>query len=267
MVVQVEQYGFDQYVTVMSQNAGMFEDYNSSQNMSAIPTRVYQATFGQKFFFPATSDVLVTYKPEKNHPGPAADHKTFTGQFKLRAWWQQELSDSDRINPDVVVDAKYKAKEAENCTEYEQMELCESFLNCRFSENQTCVSELAPADNKTLPYENETAPSDSPVPLNCSLYVTDSSCSQPEIVVNGTAMKLCIFTNDSVCTANPDVAEVDHLDGDAVPWYEQKLFEVDGKYFTTGSLVILVCGVLVVVLIISAIMSYLAYMKREEIKT
>ncbi len=62
-------------------------DWISNDDKNGV--RVYQAKFSQKFFFPDTSDILISYAPVRNMPGPMQDQTSFMGRIRLRAFWQQ----------------------------------------------------------------------------------------------------------------------------------------------------------------------------------
>jgi len=123
VVVQVEAYGFDEDVNIISQPTdakslkgdSTTSDENlvdlvsntvNKENPSAV--RVYKAEFSQKFFFPASNDVLVEYAPIRNRPGPQQNAKAYQGRFRLRAWYQNELTLNDKLNSKTVADPQYK---------------------------------------------------------------------------------------------------------------------------------------------------------------
>ena len=89
------------------------------------------------------------------------------------------------------------------------------------------------------------------------------------MIKNGTKYNKCTFSNDSVCIETKgNYIEINWDDQVIVKkyWYDRTLFNIGEMRFTTGASVIAVGILLVIVLIISACVSYLAYVKREEIR-
>ena len=87
------------------------------------------------------------------------------------------------------------------------------------------------------------------------------------MTLNGTSFSKCTYSSECVDTKE-NFIEINWDDEVVVKtsWYDKTLFNLGEVRFTTGSSVIAVGIILVLVLIISAVMSYLAYVKRETLK-
>lgn len=98
----------------MSQPAGEKNIIDFVKNDDKNGVRVYQAGFSQKFFFPATNDILINYAPIRNKPGPQQDVTSFMGRIKLRAKYvagtnnELKLTDADSRDAKTVADEQYK---------------------------------------------------------------------------------------------------------------------------------------------------------------
>jgi len=85
-MLQIEQYGFDEEVSVIVQPRLKFIDYSKTQNKT-IESRVYpNLVFGTKLYIPAHLDVLVSFAPVSNLPSNPVG-LSYMGRFKLRTWY------------------------------------------------------------------------------------------------------------------------------------------------------------------------------------
>lgn len=89
IMLQVEQYGFDEEVFLIVQPHGQYADFSQSNKDQV--TQIYKVAFSQRFFIPAEHDLLLAFKPVKSE----SNHYSPSGLIKLRAWLQRSLSEAD----------------------------------------------------------------------------------------------------------------------------------------------------------------------------
>ena len=157
----------------MSQPSGSKNIVDWNSNTDANGVRVYQAGFSQKFFFPATNDVLISYAPIRNKPGPAQDVKSYMGRIKLRAIFVNanmvdgapRLSDSDSRDAKTVVDEQYRYyKIVDPCLAKDTSEVCIADTGCAWDESTKCAAKVIQGD---------TCPNHNLKPLDCK---ADKTC-------------------------------------------------------------------------------------------
>jgi hypothetical protein len=85
MFIEIETYGFDNFVKIIVQEYDKFRDYNPDQPVDSI-TRVHDVQFGgkNKFVVPGEHDILISFAPVSNDPireGIVSPN----GKFRMRA--------------------------------------------------------------------------------------------------------------------------------------------------------------------------------------
>lgn len=94
LAIQVEPYGFDEQVWLITQPRGQFRDYKY-QGI----TNIYKGFFHRKYYFPAEYDVLVSFMPTRALNGLTSP----MGQFKMRVMLQGPLTEEQLNDPDAKV--------------------------------------------------------------------------------------------------------------------------------------------------------------------
>lgn len=173
LMVQVESYGFDETLTVMSQPSDATKIIDWKSNTDANGVRVYQAGFSQKFFFPADNDVLITYAPIRNKPGPQQDVKSYMGRIKLRAIYVNanvvdgapRLTDADSRDAKTVVDEKFRFyKIVDPCLAKDTSDVCIADTGCAWDDATKCAAKVIAGD---------TCPNHNLKPVDCK---ADNTC-------------------------------------------------------------------------------------------
>lgn len=150
-MVQVESYGFEETLTVMSQPSGAKDMVDLDPKDPSNGVRVYQAGFSQKFFFPATDDILISYAPIRNKPGPQQDVKSYMGRIKLRAIYVNalmidgapKLSDANSRDAKTVVDEKYRYyKVVDPCLSKDTSDACVADSSCAWDDSTKCAAKV-----------------------------------------------------------------------------------------------------------------------------
>lgn len=85
IMLQMEQYGFDEDVIVMVQPFEKFEDHYINTDLTK-SSRIYRSIFGTKFYLPAESEVLILFAPVRNKEGSTRG-QSLSGKLKLRTWY------------------------------------------------------------------------------------------------------------------------------------------------------------------------------------
>ena len=98
-IVEVEMYGFDEEVYVISMPYKQFYDFDPAEP-NKTEGRVLKAEFGSKFIVPAEDDVMISFAPVGNKEGSDAGTSP-SGKFRVRTKIIPSVSDELLSNQNV----------------------------------------------------------------------------------------------------------------------------------------------------------------------
>ena len=110
IMVEVEQYGFDEYVNIIVQPRGKFVNYVPTKSAEGV--KVFEnVKFGTILFAPAESNIFVQYAPAYN-TDKTSKKENYMGRFRMRAKYEQYITEEYRkaSNVQIVERADYAAK-------------------------------------------------------------------------------------------------------------------------------------------------------------
>jgi len=100
IMLQVEQYGFDDEVFLIVQRHERFDDF-SLGNQDGV-TKIYKVNFSNQFYIPAEYDLLLSFRPVRR----ANRVKSKSGKIKLRTWLQDNVGADEFRKNNVRVQAR-----------------------------------------------------------------------------------------------------------------------------------------------------------------
>lgn len=108
IMVQIEQYGFDEEVSIIVQPKNAFFDIGKGPDNKIVST--HQVTFGDRFFVPAEEyQILVNFKPVDFYQDDEKKEKSYMGRLKLRSQYVQNINSTDRNSESSII--YWKSKE------------------------------------------------------------------------------------------------------------------------------------------------------------
>lgn len=104
--LQIEPYGFDERVYVITQPRGQFLNYNKA-NPTSPATKIFRAEFGRQFVIPAEYDIMVYFIPYGNSPKskfPLGRNPDLEGKIRLRTRYDIDFSKNEFMKNSFVLE-------------------------------------------------------------------------------------------------------------------------------------------------------------------
>ena len=258
LMVQVEQYGFDEEVSVIIQPRFEFYDVSSELIPDGQIVAVNQAAFGERFLVPADHDILINFAPTSVYPERRVK-KSYMGRFKLRAWYQDKVTEEDKANRKAIIYWKAGQEEERKFPEPPKpivvVEPEPKPEEKEEKEEEPEVKETTEEETKPKEKEETETKEDSGKPLPEPEQDPEEEAREEKEAVEMSEEE----RNSTKVSWTGEVVKDDE------PWYDRKLFTIADFEVTSGDVAKGSGAFLVFIGVIVGICMAITYRKRHKI--